>query len=152
QLDAASLLAEMPTETREAAEDLLQAPNLTERICVYLEALGVAGENQLGLTLHLVGVSRLLDDPLSARIHGHTASGKSFVAETVFSLFPPECVLHATQLTPQALFHVPPGSLKHRLIVAGERSRLTDRGAADATRALRELQASGRLTKLRVAH
>jgi hypothetical protein len=151
QANAASLLANMPAEIREAADELLQDPDLVSRIRNDLESLGIAGESELGLTAYLIGVSRLLDRPLSGRIHGHTASGKSFILETVFGLFPPEIVLNATQLTSQALFHVPPGTLKHRLIVAGERSRQIDRGSADSTRALREMQASGRLTKLRVA-
>jgi hypothetical protein len=41
-----------------------------------------------------------------------------------------------------------PGSLAHRWVVAGERSRLEDDDRAEATRALREMLASGRLSKL----
>jgi len=66
----------------------------------------------------------------------------------VASLFPPEVVIHATQMTPQALFHMKPGSLRHRFIVAGERSRAENDDTADATRALREMISSGWLTKL----
>src|SRR5262249_50561816 len=53
-----------------------------------------------------------------------------------------------TQMTPQALFHMPPGALRHRLIVAGERSRKEDDDTAEATRALREMISAGRLSKL----
>lgn len=59
-----------------------------------------------------------------------------------------ELLIHATQMTPQALFHMKPGSLKHKWVVAGERSRLEDDDRAEATRALREMLASGRLSKL----
>ncbi len=59
--------------------------------------------------------------------------------------------MYATQLTPQALFHLPNGSLKHRLIVGGERSQQSDRSAMDNTRALREMQTSGHLSKLTTA-
>ena len=41
-----------------------------------------------------------------------------------------------------------PGQLKHRFIVAGERSRREDDEAAEATRALREMISGGKLTKL----
>jgi len=82
------------------------------------------------------------------RRQGPTSSGKSYVIEKVASLFPPETVVHATQMTLQALFHMRPGSLKHRSIVAGERSRKENDETADATRALREMLSSGRLTKL----
>src|SRR5262245_49661387 len=51
-------------------------------------------------------------------------------------------------MTPQALFHMPPGSLAHRFIVGGERSRVEDDERAEATRALREMLSAGKLTKL----
>ena len=53
----------------------------------------------------------------------------------------------ATSLTPNALYYKEPGSLIHRFVVAGERSRIQDDVHAEATRALREMQASGELTK-----
>jgi hypothetical protein len=51
-------------------------------------------------------------------------------------------------MTPQALFHARPGSLSHRWVVAGERSRLENDDKAEATRALREMLSAGRLTKM----
>ncbi len=46
QRDAASLLADMPPETREAAEKLLNDSNLIDRIAADLEMLGIAGERE----------------------------------------------------------------------------------------------------------
>jgi hypothetical protein len=43
---------------------------------------------------------------------------------------------------------MPPGSLSHRWVIGGERSRIEDDDRAEATRALREMLSSGRLTKL----
>jgi hypothetical protein len=145
---AERLLAEMPEDVREEADTLLRSPGLVERVVRDVAALGVAGERKLAATLYLIGVSRLLNRPLAARVKGPTASGKSYVIEQVARLFPPEAVILATQMTPQALFHMPPGSLRHRWVVAGERSRKEDDDAAEATRALREMLASGRLSKL----
>ena len=54
----------------------------------------------------------------------------------------------ADQMTPQALFHMEPGSLKNRFVAAGERSRKENDDTAEATRALREMISSGRLFKL----
>ena len=98
--------------------------------------------------MYLVGVSRLLDRPLAAICLGLSSSGKSWVIERTSQLFPPETTLLATQMTPQALFYMPAGSLSHRFVVAGERSRNTQDDAAEATRALREMLSSGRLSKL----
>jgi hypothetical protein len=148
QQSAAELLEGMPVETRLDAEAMLQDPRLMHLVRNDLQSLGIAGETGLSLTLYLVGISRQLGKPLNARVHGPTSSGKSFVVETVCDCFPPETLIRATQITAQAFFHMEPGSLKHRLIVAGERSRQEDDETAEKTRALRELQASGRLSKL----
>ena len=146
--DPERLLAEMPESVREEARLMLDDPNLMKLIIDDIETLGVAGERELTATIYLVGVSRLLDRPMAAIAQGPTASGKSFVIEKVAELFPPEAVVRATQQTPQALFHLPPGSLSYRFIVAGERSRREDDDSAEATRALREMISSGRLSKL----
>lgn len=63
-------------------------------------------------------------------------------------LFPDETVLRAHQISPKAPQYLPPGSLVHRFVVAGERSRLQDDVAAEATRALREMISDGKLSAL----
>ena len=110
--------------------------------------LGVAGEKELAATVYLVGTSRLLAKPLAAIVQGPSSSGKSYVIDKTAMLIPPEAVVQATQMTPQALFHLKPGSLEHRFVVAGERSRLENDERAEATEALREMLSGGRLVKL----
>ncbi|HUT14125.1 MAG TPA: hypothetical protein VMY42_26790, partial [Thermoguttaceae bacterium] len=141
-------LAKMPEPVKAEARAMLEDPDLLKRVVEDIGALGVAGEKELRATHYLVGTSRLLRHPLAAIIQGPSSSGKSYVLEKTASLFPPETVIRATQMTPQALFHMPPGSLKHRFIVAGERSRRENDEMADAKRALREMLSSGRLDKL----
>ena len=138
----------MPEQARLEADALLKDPNLAAKVQEDIASLGVAGEHSLSLTIYVVGVSRNLPKPLNARIHGPTSSGKSFILESVSELFPPETIIHATQITPQALFHMPPDSLRNRFIIAGERSRKEDDETAEKNRALRELQASSKLSKL----
>ena len=141
-------LDRMDQDVREEAERLLEDHALIDRIGADIESVGVAGEDDLRLTLYLVGTSRLLPRPLAAIVQGQSSSGKSYTVERVASLFPPEAVIHATQMTPQALFHAKPGSLSHRWVVAGERSRLENDDKAEATRAMREMLSGGRLTKM----
>jgi hypothetical protein len=145
---SAELLEEMPLDVRLEAEALLEDRELVAKIKGDLRALGIAGEDKLAFLLYLVGTSRLLDQPLSARVHGASTSGKSYVIDRVARAFPPEAVLRATQMTPQALFYLPPGSLAHRWVLGGERSRLENDEAAEATRALREMMSTGRLCKV----
>lgn len=73
-------LAGMPGTVVKAAEAMLRAPDLMERVAADIGLLGVAGEEKLGKILYLVAVSRLLEKPLAARVHGPTASGKSHIA------------------------------------------------------------------------
>jgi len=141
-------LAAMPESIRTEARAILESPDLLKRIVEDIGTLGVAGERELAATLYLVGTSRLLPKPLAAIVQGPTSSGKSYLEDKVASLFPPEAVIHATQMTPQALYHMKPGSLRHQFVVAGERSRNENDDTAEATRALREMLGSGRLTKL----
>ena len=146
--DSAALLAAMPQAVRDEAEKMLADPNLMQVIVADIAALGVAGECELTATLYLIGVSRLLDRPDAAIVQGPSSSGKSFIIDKTAELFPPETVIHATAMTPQALYHLLPGALAHRFVVAGERSRLEDDDRAEATRGLREMLSSGKLTKL----
>jgi hypothetical protein len=145
---AERLLKDMPEDVRQEAEDCLREPDLLDRAAQDVEALGVAGEDRLTRTLYLLGTSRLLPRPLAMIAKGPTASGKSYVVEKVSRLFPPEAVLRATSLTPQSLYYMEKGALRHRWVVAGERSRKEDDDTAEATRALREMISSGRLSKL----
>jgi len=146
--EAERLLAEMDADVRAEAEAMLRDPELLRRVVLDIEAQGVAGEKELGAALYLIGTSRLLCRPLAAMVKGPSSSGKSYVIEKVAGLFPPEVILLATQMTPQALFHMRPGALRHHWVVAGERSRKDDNDTAEATRALREMISSGRLSKL----
>jgi hypothetical protein len=148
QESAAELLAQMPEETQREAAALLEDPELVPKILEDFLALGIAGERGLALAVYLIGTSRLLRQPLAGRVHGPSTSGKSYVIGKVTELFPPESVLRATQMTPQALYHMPPGSLVHRFVVGGERSRLETDDAAEATRALRQMISEGKLSKL----
>jgi len=140
-------LDKMPQEVRTEAEEFLRDPRLLERVAEDITALGVVGENENKLILYLVGTSAQLPRPLAAITRGASSSGKSFLTEQVAKLFPPEVVLNATSLTTNALYYFESGTLRHRWVVAGERSRREDDETAEATRALREMIEAGKLAK-----
>jgi hypothetical protein len=143
-----NLLDRMPEEVRREAREMLLDRHLFGQVVADVAALGVAGESKLTAAVYAVGTSRLLSGPLAAIVRGPSASGKSYIVEQTSRLFPPEAIIHATQMTPQALFHMPRGGLANKFIVAGERSRLEEDVRAEATRALREVLSTGRLSKL----
>jgi hypothetical protein len=146
--EASTLLREMPEAIVDEAGAMLEDPMLIKLVIDNVGTLDVAGERELIATVYLIGVSRLLAHPLAGILQGPSSSGKSYLIEKVASLFPPESVIHATQITPQALYHMRPGTLAHRFVVGGERSRIEDDERVEATRALREMLSSGKLTKL----
>ena len=141
-------LEDTPEQVKEEAMRLLKSPELLDVIAQDGADLGIVGELVLFATLYLVGTSRFLRKPLAAIVQGSSSSGKSYVTEVAAKLFPEETKVIASQISPQALFYLPPGSLCHRLVVAGERSRNTSDEAADVTRALREMLSSGEVSKL----
>jgi hypothetical protein len=145
---AKRIRAEIPKQLRREALNFLRDPDLMPRIIEDIQAQGVAGESRLCGTLYLTGVSRLLDNPVALLAKGATASGKSYIVEKTSCLYPPESVLRATAITAQALFYMEPGALEHKWIIGGERSRRQDDENADATKALREMISSHRLSKL----
>ncbi len=138
---------ETPAEVSAEAERMARNPNLLREVYEDLTALGLAGEAELALTCWLVGVSRLLPRPLAAVVVGPTASGKSFTLRLTADLFPEEAVHRVTQATPQSWFYLPPGSLRHRFVVMGERPQGETPEVVDANRAWRELVSEGRLVK-----
>jgi hypothetical protein len=140
-------LDKMPQAVKQDADRMLRDPSLIDRIPEDLRTIGIIGETTLALTLYLVGVSAQLPKPLSAIVRGQTSSGKSFVVDRVADLFPPEVVLRATSITTNTLYYFAPGTLRHRWVVAGERSRKEDDDRAEVTRALREMLESGALSK-----
>jgi hypothetical protein len=140
-------LAKMPRDIREEAEEVLRNPDLLQRVAEAIRTQGVAGEEDTALCVYLIGTSTQLPRPLAGIVRGPSTSGKSYVVQQVGGMFPPEVVLIATSLTTNALYYFPSGTLRHRFVIAGERSRVEDDDQAEATRALREMIESGRLSK-----
>ena len=136
-------LAETDQELIEAAEKFLKRPELIELIIKHIELMGLVGERDLGLGLYLTFTSRLLPKPLASIVMGVSSSGKSYAISLTGKLFPPECVFNAHRITPTALSYLPKGSLIHRAVIAGERSRKQDDDQAEATRSLREMISDG---------
>ena len=63
---------------------------------------------------------RRMEDPLSVLIVSESASGKSFLIDTVKRLMPPEEVVAMTSLSDQALQYLPEDALLHKFLVMGE--------------------------------
>jgi DNA primase catalytic core len=107
-------------EQRKAGMELLQSPELFERIASDLSALGYVGEELNKQLLYIAASSRKMADPISVVILSQSASGKSLLVESVRRLMPPEEVVAVSSLSDQALNYIGEGGLLHKFLILGE--------------------------------
>jgi DNA primase len=84
------------------------------------ETLGYVGEDVNKRLLYIAASSRKLDDPISVIVLSESASGKSYLVDTIRKLIPAEDVLAMTSLSEQALNYLPEDGLMHKFLVMGE--------------------------------
>ena len=112
---------ESPTvsaQDRELGLSLLTDPELFTRITEDMGELGYVGEDLNKELLYLCASSRKLDDPVSVLILSQSASGKSYLVDTVRRLMPGEDVVAVTSLSDQALNYI--DDLTHKFLILGE--------------------------------
>ncbi len=111
---------ELTDAERQLGMELLTSPTLFEQIVSDMDALGYVGEELNKQLVYIAASSRKLDDPISILILSASASGKSFLVDTVRKLIPPEDVIAVTSLSDQALNYIPDGELLHKFLILGE--------------------------------
>ena len=111
---------ELTEEERRAGMELLQSPDLFDRIASDLSALGYVGEELNKQLLYIAASSRQMTDPISVVILSQSASGKSLLVESVRRLMPAEDVVAVSSLSDQALNYIGEGGLLHKFLILGE--------------------------------
>ena len=99
----------------------LKEPDLVGRLQADMEALGYVGEEKGKLLLYMVGLSRKLENPLSAIIRSQSGAGKSGLASLITSLVPPEDVIHYSRVSAHALAYAGKDVFKRKLLAMEER-------------------------------
>jgi DNA primase catalytic core len=107
-------------EERQAGLELLSSPDLISRIEADLGTVGYVGESVNKLLLYLAATSRKMPDPISVIVSSQSASGKSYLIDTVKALMPEEDVVSMTSLSDQALNYMSEDGLQHKFLVMGE--------------------------------
>lgn len=97
---------DLTDEERNAALQLLNDPQLLDRIVEDLDKCGVVGEEINKLICYLAATSRKLDRPLAVLIQSSSAAGKTSLMEGVLSLMPPEEQVKYSAITGQSLFYM----------------------------------------------
>ena len=132
---------DMSNEDRQAALELLNDPNLLDRILSDFARCGVIGEETNKLVGYLAAVSRRLDTPLAVLVQSSSAAGKSSLMDAVLAFVPEEDRIEYSAMTGQSLFYMGEGDLKHKVLAIAE-----EEGASRAAYALKLLQSEGVLT------
>ncbi len=112
---------ELTDADKAEALEFLTAPDLVSRLQADMEALGYIGEERGKLLLYMVGLSRKLENPLSAIVRSQSGAGKSGMAHLIASMTPPEDVVHYSRLSPQALVYAKKDAYKRKLLTMEER-------------------------------
>ena len=89
-LQPQKVTTEMAAKEEKAALQLLQNPDLLQRILTDFDACGIVGEATNKLTGYLACVSRQLDRPLAVIIQSTSAAGKSTLMESILAFIPEE--------------------------------------------------------------
>jgi DNA primase len=132
---------QMTEAEQTAARELLEAPNLIDRIGDDFETSGIVGETTNILVGFLAATSRKLPKPLAIVVQSSSAAGKSSLMDAVLSFVPPEDQVCVSAMTGQSLFYMGEDGLKHKVLAIAE-----DAGAEQASYALKLLQSDGKLT------
>jgi len=109
---------ELTEEEKELGLSLLKSPDIFEEILSDMDSLGYVGEDVNKKLMYLAASSRILDDPISVIILSQSSAGKSYLAETVRKLMPPEETISVTSLSDQALNYME--DLMHKFLILGE--------------------------------
>lgn len=105
------------------ARQVLEAPDLWERIRSALRATGIAGDLRPAELLYLAITSRLLDRPVNVALEGPSAAGKSWIASCVLQLFPADAVHRRAAMSERALVYSD-ADFRHRFLLVGEAAGL----------------------------
>lgn len=134
-----------PTELSEgdraAALELLQDPQLLDRILSDFGRVGLVGEETNKLVGYLAAVSRKLEEPLAVIVQSSSAAGKTSLMDAVLAFVPEEERVQYSALTGQSLFYMQGKDLAHKILAVVE-----EEGAERASYALKLLQSEGELT------
>lgn len=133
---------EVGAADRATGDAMLSAPDLCAQIAADLTALGFVGEDRSKTLLYLVGVSRMLAQPLWAVDLAAAGAAPWAQIGLIAALTPPEDVVVFRRLTEALLAQSPADALRHRLLLVDQAETLRPE-AAMALRILRERSAVG---------
>ncbi len=104
---------------REAAGDLILAPDILDRFAADLERAELVGEDKNAKVLFLALTTRLFGRPVSVAVKGPSSGGKSYMVDVVLRFFPATAYWLRTSMSERALAYSDE-DFRHRHLVIFE--------------------------------
>lgn len=139
---------ELSEKEKKQAIEYLKTPELSSWLRSKLGQTGLVGEENNGLLLFLIFLTRNFESPLHALVHGNSGSGKTHLLKSVIKLIPEECVYTTTAITENVLFYPPYKEFwKHKILLLEDLD-----GSYSALLPLREFMSNQYISKLSTEH
>lgn len=133
----------MSQEEERRASEFLTSSDLVKNTMKAIEKTGLVGEEQNGLLLFFLYLSRLFDEPLHAIIYGKSGSGKTYLQTRISECLPQESLRTITSLTENTLYYSEKDFWKHKVLLIEDLE-----GVYQAFLPLREFMSKQSITKL----
>lgn len=134
---------QMTAKEQSEAERFLKHESLVQNTMKAISKSGLIGEQQNGLLLFFLYLSRLFEDPLHAIIYGKSGSGKTYLQTKISECLPEESVRTITSLTENTLYYSAKDFWKHKLLLIEDLE-----GVYNAFLPLREFMSKQSISKL----
>lgn len=130
-------------EELRAGEAFLKDKNLMEQTELHIKNIGLVGEEEKGMLLFFILLTRMFPSPLHALVQGKSGSGKTYLLKKIASLVPKAHIRITTALTENTLYHSLKDYWKHQILLIEDLD-----GVFNALLPLREMMSNQSISKL----
>lgn len=131
------------SEQLRAAEQFLKSKSLMKQTESHIQNIGLVGEEEKGMLLFFILLTRLFQNPLHALVQGKSGSGKTYLLKCIAGLIPKAHCQITTALTENTLYHSSQGYWKHKILLIEDLD-----GVLSALLPLREMMSNQSISKI----
>jgi len=129
-------------EQMQASADFLRNKELNQLTHTVFGNLGLVGQQDNGMLLFFIFLTRLFKNPLHAIVMGSSGSGKTHLLQGVAQTIPKQHIHFTTSLSENTLYYTPKDFLKHKILLQEDLD-----GAYNALLPLRELMSNQSISR-----
>lgn len=123
-------------------EKFLKDKQLMQKTEEHIKNIGLVGEEEKGMLLFFILLTRMFKEPLHALVQGKSGSGKTYLLKKIASLVPKAHIRITTALTENTLYHSLKDFWKHMILLIEDLD-----GAFNALLPLREMMSNQSISK-----